>query len=59
MLCYLLIYNKIDACPEFYSNSDNSYKAFMISATERRGIAAVQAEILAGSSQFLKHRNAF
>ena len=31
----------------------------MISATKRRGIAAVQAEILAGSSQFLKHRNAF
>ncbi len=56
---YLLIYNKIDACSEFYPKSENSHKAFMISATERRGIAAVQAEILAGSSQFLKHRNVF
>ena len=56
---YLLIYNKIDICPDFRPATDNDQPAFAISAMCRKGIAAVQAEILAGSSHYLKRHSVF
>lgn len=56
---YLLIYNKIDISPDFSPNSGGDARAFVISAVERKGIAAVQAEILANSSQFIKQFSTF
>jgi len=56
---YLLIYNKIDISPDFCLKTGNSDRAFLVSALERKGIAAVQAEILADSYQYLKSRSLF
>ncbi len=56
---YLLIYNKIDAATDFVPGLDNHHKSYLISARENRGIAAVQAEILASSAQYLKKRTVF
>ncbi len=47
---YLLIYNKIDANPEFVPPQSNSSTSFGISALKRTGIAALQAEIVARAS---------
>lgn len=54
---YLLIYNKIDCCPDFSPGADGEAQAFLISALNRKGIAALQAEIIARSDQYLKRRN--
>jgi GTP-binding protein HflX len=52
---YLLIYNKIDLNPEFLPQRLHATDpAFLVSAMHRKGLAAVQAEILAGSSRFLR-----
>ncbi len=56
---YLLIYNKIDVCPDFRPATDNDQPAFAVSAMYRKGIAAVQAEILAGSNHYLKRHSVF
>jgi len=56
---YLLIYNKIDFCLDFCPNAGNKNRAFLVSALQRKGIAAVQAEILADSYQYLKGRKLF
>ncbi|MEW6411165.1 MAG: GTPase HflX [Candidatus Zixiibacteriota bacterium] len=56
---YLLIYNKIDVAGDFVARPENHHKAFMISAREHLGIAAIQAEILANSAQFIKKRSVF
>ncbi|UCG62523.1 MAG: GTPase HflX [Candidatus Zixiibacteriota bacterium] len=58
-LPYLLIYNKIDVCPDFAPNSYGAPRAFVVSARQAKGIAAVQAEILANSYQYLKQYNVF
>lgn len=43
----IMIYNKIDALPEFELPSENGYKSFPISALNKTGIAAIQAELIA------------
>lgn len=43
----IMIYNKIDAHPDFEPPSENSYKSFPISALNKIGIAAIQAELIA------------
>lgn len=48
---YFMIYNKIDANPDFLLNNGHGEKAFFISAIEGRGLAALQAELIAKSSQ--------
>jgi GTPase len=44
---YILIYNKIDANPEFVPPPSNSVSTFNISALNKTGLAALQAEIVA------------
>jgi len=48
----ILIYNKIDINPEFTSQIPNGPKPFVISATKKLGISALQAEIIAVSDKF-------
>jgi GTP-binding protein HflX len=48
----LLVYNKIDANPEFDSQIISGQKSFAISATKKLGIPALQAEIIAASDRF-------
>jgi len=43
----LMIYNKLDVCPNFLPPEDNSYKSLSISALAKQGIAAMKAEIIA------------
>jgi len=42
-----MVYNKIDANPEFEVPSENDYKSFPVSAMKKLGIAALQAELVA------------
>lgn len=56
---YLLIYNKIDIHPDFCPSSPGQNRAFLVSALHHKGIAAVQAQILAESSQYLRNRGLF
>jgi len=42
-----LIYNKIDANPEFITPSGDGAGVFAISALQRKGISALQAELAA------------
>ncbi len=51
----LLIYNKIDQAPAFCPNNGYSEPVYFISALQAKGIAALQAEIIARSEQhFIK-----
>jgi len=43
----IMIYNKIDANPEFDPPFENGYKSFPVSALNKTGIAALQAELIA------------
>lgn len=53
---YLLVYNKIDKMPDFIpTNGDNS-KTFLVSALKKTGISALQAEIIASSSNQLNSK---
>jgi GTP-binding protein HflX len=52
---FLMIYNKIDCCPAFSPVSEAGVKAFTISAATGQGLAALQAELIARSDQFV-HR---
>jgi GTP-binding protein HflX len=54
LIPYLLIYNKIDVNPEFVALQSYSPAAFSVSALNRTGIAALQAEIVARASSALK-----
>ena len=45
---YLLIYNKIDSCPEFVPPPDLG-ASYTISALQRHGVASLQAELIARS----------
>ncbi len=47
----LLIYNKLDLCPDFVPNNGNGNKGFLTSALNDSGISALQAELIARSSQ--------
>jgi GTP-binding protein HflX len=44
---YLIVYNKLDANPEFAPPSNNSAPGFAISALQSRGLAALKAELVA------------
>jgi len=48
---YLMVYNKLDANPEFFLPSDNSSKGFAISALHNQGLAALKAEVVARSAR--------
>ncbi len=48
---YLMVYNKIDANPEFVVNNGRGEKMFFISALANRGLAALQAELISRSSK--------
>jgi GTP-binding protein HflX len=50
----LLVYNKIDSSPDFLPCGNNDDRAFCISALQGQGIAALQAELIAGCSRFVK-----
>ena len=47
---YLMVYNKIDSNPEFTRPIENGAKGFVISAREKTGLPALQAEIIARST---------
>jgi GTP-binding protein HflX len=49
---YLMIYNKIDTVSDFVPSPNEGAKAFAVCALDGRGIAALQAELIARSSQF-------
>ncbi len=49
---FLMIYNKIDTVSHFVPPPNKGAKAFAVSALNGRGIAALQAELIARSSQF-------
>ena len=44
---YIMIYNKIDSKPDFDPPSGNGHKSFRISALNRLGFPALQAELIA------------
>ncbi len=49
---YLMIYNKVDIVPEFVLPPEKGGAAFALSARDRIGISALQAELVAQSTQF-------
>jgi len=50
---YLLVYNKIDANPDFTPPAVEAAKSFCLSASKRCGIAALQSELVARSQHRL------
>ncbi len=48
---YLMVYNKIDANPEFVPPPDDNSDSFLCSALKKEGIAALQAELIARASR--------
>ena len=46
---YFMVYNKLDANPEFVEPGDSGAPSFTVSARQKSGIAALQAEIVAKS----------
>ncbi|MCK4462174.1 MAG: 50S ribosome-binding GTPase, partial [candidate division Zixibacteria bacterium] len=53
---YLLVYNKIDANPDFVPPSLDSALSFLVSASKHQGIAALQSELVARSQKLSKRR---
>ncbi len=53
---YLMVYNKIDLCPEFLPPPSNGHKAVLISAQQKTGLAALKAEIVALADRFQQVR---
>lgn len=49
----IMVYNKTDMNPDFDLPKDNGYKGFAISALEKTGIPALQAELIATASNSL------
>ncbi len=47
---YLLVYNKIDSIPDFQPDINIGKKYFLVSASQKIGIAALQAEIIVCSN---------
>jgi len=54
---YIMIYNKIDAFPDFVPPPEDGARHFVISATERIGIQALRAEIISASNSHLGRAN--
>lgn len=54
---YLLVYNKIDLVDEFQPGPDSPVHSFTISASRKLGIPALQAEIIAASSDRLRQKS--
>ncbi|UCC45432.1 MAG: GTPase HflX [Candidatus Zixiibacteriota bacterium] len=50
---YLLVYNKIDLCPDFVPPSSEGYRQFLISAQDQTGITELKAEMVATSGSLL------
>jgi len=48
---FVLVYNKLDANPDFMPPSDNPARSFTISSLREIGIAALKAEVVAQSSR--------
>jgi len=48
---YLMIYNKIDTCPDFQPVNNENVPAYLISALNDLGLAALQAELVTRSAQ--------
>ncbi len=48
---HLMIYNKLDANPDFAPPNDNTAKAFVVSALKSQGLTALKAELVARSSR--------
>jgi GTP-binding protein HflX len=48
----IMIYNKIDACPDFIPPPDNEHKALSVSALKNIGISALRSEIVASYNLF-------
>jgi 50S ribosomal subunit-associated GTPase HflX len=46
-ITYFMVYNKLDAYPEFYSPISDAYPSFAISALNKTGLPALQAELVA------------
>lgn len=53
----IMIYNKIDANPEFDIPSENGYRSFAVSALKKTGIPAVQAELIAAAEKAAQKPN--
>jgi GTP-binding protein HflX len=49
----IMVYNKADLKPDFDLTGENRYKSFAISALNKTGIAALQAELIAIASKTL------
>ncbi|MEK7775346.1 MAG: GTPase HflX, partial [Candidatus Zixiibacteriota bacterium] len=49
---YLLIYNKIDANPEFVPHVENGSSCFLASAVSGQGLDSIRAEIITASDRF-------
>jgi GTP-binding protein HflX len=49
---YLLLYNKIDANPEFIPHIENGTNSFLVSAASGQGLDPVRAEIVRASENF-------
>ncbi len=54
---YIMIYNKIDAFPDFVPPIEDGTRLFVISATERIGISPLRAEIVSASDSCLCRTN--
>ncbi len=50
---YLMVYNKVDTILDFVPPPNEGAKAFTVSALNGQGIAALRAELVARSNQFL------
>jgi GTP-binding protein HflX len=53
---FLMVYNKIDAHPDFVIPADNERPAFAVSALQKSGLPALKAEIILASERFLAAR---
>ncbi|MBN1212738.1 MAG: GTPase HflX [candidate division Zixibacteria bacterium] len=53
----IMIYNKIDTCPDFIPLPVNEYKALTVSALKNTGIPALKSEIVAGYNLFARNQN--
>jgi GTP-binding protein HflX len=48
---YVIVYNKLDVNPDFTPPSVNSVPAFVVSALQSRGLAALKAELVVRASR--------
>lgn len=53
---YIMVYNKIDAHPEFVPPPDQDHPVFVVSALQKVGLPALKAEIIAASERFIAAR---